>query len=377
MDSKNLLIVLACFCLCFHPAVAEEEPILPMSTWVIRDNNYFNKNLLRYSNNAPSRNEEELEKYVASYAFPEEIDSGNPWYATTLTDGREMWPVVFLWLKNDYVYPEPFDLMKLQGKVLSHPIIQAAFADHSENDRPQVVLQVGDNLLDTTAAEQFQIALKQHLSLLYAAKAETGDTDTTTMLSSFSWLASKPSLIVVPESFPFERIKAFQLASQWSALLDRAPFALLTEYPGRILLPELPPEEDDEPPFVKSVRKSRKDGKVSPEESMLFGLRWENDTWELFAESVAAEGTEKAEERIRWTSYTQPFQVGGFCSDSEGYDTTWRIVPEISCSDNFFTVLSLGTTLPTPEERKKDNSNYRTRLSLSISSRVRKTALPP
>jgi len=315
MLRKTLFVTLICFGFWCCPALAAEKQILPIEYWSIYNNDNFNNLAGNYYNCGQNQSEEEREKYTASLIFPNAVDSGSTWYGMTLTDGAEIWGIVALPLKNKDYDLESFDALLLRAALCKHPIIHSVFEDGNIRWYKQ------DN----------------YLALVSATIPEEIE----------DRMDSPPKLY-------------------WNRLRWKAPIAYMTERPDRILLPELPPEEENEPPFVKRTRALRKkhDGKLFQEESTFLGLRWDADdeSWEFLWETTAVEGTEDAKERERLVSFTEPFQVGGFCNSETGINASWRIVPDILFSGNTNLIFSGGITLLTPEEKElkelEDTKSY-------------------
>ena len=314
---KNLFAALLCFCFwpCFGccPVVAAERQILPINYWVIAYNNDLFKKLVEgYCNLCQSQTPEEREKYIASFTFPDAIDSDSIWGGMTVTDGEEIWGIVALPIKDENFELIRFDTPFFRAVLLSHPIIRSVFKD-----------------------------------------------------SNIRLMKQGRTLYLFSEAFSEETVNRIDPMLYWNSLARKAPIAYKAEYPEQLLLPFLPRESFYDPPFVKRIRESRKNGKVSQEESAFFGLRWDEDSWEFLWESTAAEETETAKERERLASFAEPFQVGGFCGSETGTNVSWRIVPEILFSGNTETIFRGGTVLVTPEKRVK-NVNYHFRFTLDL-----------
>jgi len=472
---RHLFVALACFGLYCCPVLSAEEPkYLPIYTWRISNNDYFNS-LLKYYYHSYFCSEEELEAYMAWFDFPEEIDSQSAWGGMKLTDGKEIWNVAWFWVKDEYSTLESMDHAELRRKILSHPIIYALFENdgpqvtfseakfqegvfhdisnmntslnrtHSELTLDSIIQQLEKNesqalfqdnsntkatpnrshrelILDTIiqplehneAKALFQdnsnanttpnrthreLTLDSIIQQLEKNESQALFQDNSNTKTASKWhsdsqnsflgslsrhVVSRPLLFITSKSLPHDEQVNSLMVSRWTELANRAPVALLFESPDRILLPVLPPKEpsklapplvkillalplgytgkilngahslwnrSDESPFVKYVRQQRKDGKTPKAESVFYGIQWDHDSWEFLYESVAAEETEDAELYRRWTSLTEPFQVGGFCGGPEGIDLCWRIVPDTLFNNFYF---HGGTMLIPLEDREKN-----------------------
>ncbi len=395
MSLKNLWLVAAFLGVLCQPVFSEEEqtqpepgPILPVSSWVIHSNNYFNGFLRYYYQDFFSTNEE-LDEWMVSYTLPEEIDTNLPWSGITLTDGKEMWSIVFIVMKTNSFIEEPIDISELQSRLLAHPILSSLF----ENEKPRVILQMDQRHFPGVRAPYSLGARASRVfdrkwSLQQTDEESAGDPDwpwnnsgpeknvaptsspgwkehylqaSGDFLDSSTQTATKPFLIIASQSLPITRVlDEVQPLEKIAALSERAQIAWLVESPDRILLPTLPPEEENEPPFVKYVRDCRKekDGKASQPESQFYGINWDNDSWVLVNESIAVEGSEEAKRCEQWIASSKLLPIGGFCEESNGFDLSSRIIPNSLFSSVSKMHVSSGVKLLSPEERDGTTMRY-------------------
>ncbi len=392
MSLKNLWLIAVLVGLLCQPVSSEEEqtqaeqgPILPFQTWAIANNEAFN-GFLRYYYYDTVSDEEELENVVAAFNFSGVIDPKAPWFGMRLTDGKEIWNVVLLPI-NKEALNHSIDITRLPEHLLAHPIIRSLFPDEEpamllsvdEYVYPTKTRKASDAKQNTAQSDEDQYLFSEWNWQSKTPKENQEKTSKTTtpglkeryMQSSGdpteygTGVVIQPMLYIISRSYPFERVaEQFSLSEKWRTLSSRAPIALLVETPERILLPTLPPEEENEPPFVKYVRESRKEKSEddSQDESTFYGINWGRDSWEMIYEEVALEGSEKAKRFEQWTASQEPCLIGGFNEEAKDFDFSSRFLPNVLLSGDFRINVASGTILTVPKDRKETHHRYYTRI---------------
>ena len=234
----------------------------------------------------------------ANLEFPEEIAADAAWHGATVTDGKTIMSIILLPLKNETFSMQRYEFdFVFRAKLLSHAVVAQAFPDG-----------------------MFQMAKRD--STLYLISPELVKTET----------------------------NEFKMIDYWNYLFKKSFIGIIQKYPERILLPTLPPEQEDESPFVKRVRKRSaddyRDGEyVGKTDSVFMGIRYLDPEWSVIYEVDNVDGTATSDD-----TESPPFSFGGFVASDATYNMAYRIGKE-NIEDQFF-VFKVGTRVIPLEERQ-------------------------
>ena len=265
---------------------------------------------------------------VAEYNLnlPEEIKNDSYWGGITITDGNEIYTVIILPMKDE----ETFTFRGFST---------ALKTEDKEKEKEQEDKTF--SLFKYQSDFKFRYKLRSHAIVAQAFHKQ-----------DFQMLKRDSMLYLASPGLSEEDMDSLHLNSYWTSLSSRQfHIAFLQNYPERTLLPTLPPEEEDESPFIKRVRarasKNYRDGNyIGTLESMFLGLYLAEPETKIVYEAFYAEDATPPSE-----TEPLPFQFGGFVNPDAPVGMAFRYPLTKEDIEKVFFTIRNGTTIIPLEER--------------------------
>lgn len=278
---------------------------------------------------------EEIEADISqenTLQFLSELDPDRPWGAVVFTDGKEYWTTFFFMPK-----PGSFQQRQKGGEILEY--------FHAEQG---LFFALGKEKYEIIPYGDFHfLAVPQKLSEKFAEKE-----------------GELPS-------------KVREILTNLSAKCDFGFQVFRNEWE---FYPTLPPEQENESPYLQHVRKGReksqsegRDVKDDGTESTFFGLEWNGKNWKTFLETRAKPNSPLSEQyEILSGGNPAPFGVAGFQGDFSSFQTSYRHLAELSEFSDTYYLLRLGAVLLAPGEREEgeDEKNYQLSFYAGLRSNI-------
>jgi len=181
------------------------------------------------------------------------------------------------------------------------------------------------------------------------------------------WDYNRKWLILYSPELSKANLDALRLMELWNDLGTRTDLGFIQFFPERILLPTLPPEQEDESEFIKKVRKrfidNYRDGQfVGTKHSFLLGVQSDGREFKFICE------WQNVEDTLRIDSVESSFLFGGFVDPDAPFSVAFRVPFGKESFKDWLSIPFRGRIgiRVTPPKERKDDKKYNISASATV-----------